>query len=161
MFLHLDLLLEYWIEHVTNLFMINSYSQLGYYTGVSGLCNWLPLRNSLPWINNFRSVCFFHFWKIYFHTQQLYCKFDIAVNVFIVFHATVTCYNTTVHKIMLVQYIPTHRCIVCGWVPVRFVCKYCVALTHIQQVSCQVWQSCKCQSANNKILNVDNCIMSH
>ena len=71
MFLSLDLLSEYRIQHgaIGPLYVTSNYSTLQ-------LCNWLSLRCLVSWINHLPRACWSTFWKSIFK-HQLGCRFHI------------------------------------------------------------------------------------
>ena len=77
MFLSLDLLWEYRIQHGP-LYVTSSY--LDILQGSFRLCNWLSLRRLVSWINHLPPACWSTFWKSNFK-QQLGCRFDIMDNI--------------------------------------------------------------------------------
>ena len=78
MFLPLDLLSEYRIQHcaIGPLYVTSSYSTWIFYTGGFRLYNCLCLRRLVSWINHLPPVCLSTFWKSTFK-QQLGCRFYI------------------------------------------------------------------------------------
>ena len=80
MFLSLDFLWEYRIQHGANglLYVTSSYSTWIFCRGFR-LCNWLSLWRLLSWINELPPACASTFWKSNFK-QQLGCRFDIMDN---------------------------------------------------------------------------------
>ena len=80
MFLSLDFLWEYQIQHGANglLYVVSSYSTWIFCRGFR-LCNWLSLWRLLSWINHLPPACASTFWKSNFK-QQLGCRFDIMDN---------------------------------------------------------------------------------
>ena len=77
MFLSLDLLSEYRIQHgaIGPLYVISSYSTW-YFAGEFQALNWLSLRRLVSWINHLPPACWSTFWKSN-SKQQLGCRFDI------------------------------------------------------------------------------------
>ena len=77
MFLSLDLLSEYRIQHgaIGPLYVTSSYSTWIFCRSF-WLCNWLSLRRLVSWINHLSPACWSTFWKSIFK-QQLGCRFDI------------------------------------------------------------------------------------
>ena len=75
MFLSLDLLSEYWIQHgiIGPLYVTLNLDIL---QGSFRLCNWLSLRRLVSWINHLPPACWSTFWKSIFK-QQLGCRVDI------------------------------------------------------------------------------------
>ena len=78
MFLSLDLLSEYRIQHaaIGPLYVISSYSTWIFCKGVSGFATDCPLRRLVLWINHLPPACWSTFWKSIFK-HQLGCRFDI------------------------------------------------------------------------------------
>ena len=78
MFLSLDFLWEYRIQHGANgpLYVTPSYSTWIFCRGVFRLCNWLSLLRLVSWINHLPPACWSTFWKSN-SKQQLGCGFDI------------------------------------------------------------------------------------
>ena len=76
MFLSLDLLSEYRIQHgaIGPLYVTSNYSDI--LQGSFRLCNWLSLRRLVSWINHLPPACWSTFWKSIFKLQ-LGCRFDI------------------------------------------------------------------------------------
>ena len=83
MFLSLDLLWEYRIQHGANgpLYVTSNYIvlNLDILQGSFRLCNWLSLRRLVSWINHLPPACWSTLWKSNFK-QQLGCRFDIMDN---------------------------------------------------------------------------------
>ena len=79
MFPPLDILLTYWIEHVTCglLYVIFTFPNRIFYS--SRLCNWLSLRRLVPWTN----ICLLYVGHLYRHLI-VGCKFDIKESNFFV-----------------------------------------------------------------------------
>ena len=75
MFLPLDLLSEYQIQHgaIGPLYVTSSYSTWIFWS--FRLCNWLFLRRLVSLINHLFPACWSIFWKSIFK-QQLGCRFD-------------------------------------------------------------------------------------
>ena len=57
-------------------FMSHLVTQLRYFVGSFGLCDWLFLRRLVSWINHLAPACWSTFWTSTFK-QQLGCRFDI------------------------------------------------------------------------------------
>ena len=80
MFLSLDLLWEYWIQHDANgpLYVTSCYSTSAgdILQGIFRLCNWLYLRRLVSWINHLPPACWSTFRKSN-SKLQLGCRFDI------------------------------------------------------------------------------------
>ena len=97
MFLSLDLLLKYRIQHgaIGSLYVTYSYSTWIFCRGVSGwLCNWL-----VSWINQLPPACWSTFWKSIFK-QQLGCRCDIMddISYFLYFDiCNYICLDTSYH----------------------------------------------------------------
>ena len=58
---------------------LNCLLNLDILQGSFRLCNWLPLRRLVSWINHLPPACWSTFWKSNFK-QQLGCRFDIMDN---------------------------------------------------------------------------------
>ena len=106
MFLSLDLLWEYRIQHGANgpLYVTSSYSTWIFCRGVFRLCNWLSLWRLGSWINQLPSACWSTFWKSNFK-QQLGCRFDIMDNesyFFVFWHAII---YVLIHQIIFRFYL--------------------------------------------------------
>ena len=87
MFLSLDLLSEYRIQHGANgpLYVTSSYSTWIFCGGVSGFATDCPFgRRLVSWINHLPPACWSTFWKSNFK-QQLGCRFDIMDNIYYFF----------------------------------------------------------------------------
>ena len=99
MFLSLDLLSEYRIQHgaIGPLYVTSNYSTLQ-------LCNWLSLRCLVSWINHLPRACWSTFWKSIFK-HQLGCRFDILGSIssfFLYFDiCNYICFDTSYHFLAL------------------------------------------------------------
>ena len=63
-FVSLNLLLEYRIQHVPlDPFMSHLATQFGYSAGGFRLCNWVSLQRLVSWINHLPLACWSTFWK--------------------------------------------------------------------------------------------------
>ena len=62
----LNILLEYWIEHVTFglLYVVFTFPTGISCWGSSRLCVWLSLQRLMPWINHLPLVCWSTFWNL-------------------------------------------------------------------------------------------------
>ena len=80
MFLSLDLLSEYRIQHgaIGPLYVTSSYSTWIFYIlqGSFRVCNWLSLRRLVSWINHLPPACWSTFWKSIFK-HQFGCRCDM------------------------------------------------------------------------------------
>ena len=91
MFPPLDILFEYWIEHITFrlLCAMFIFSTSIFYTGVP-ICNWMPLQCLVPWINHLPPVCWSTFWKSSLKWWCV-CKFGTMENNFFYCFSFITC----------------------------------------------------------------------
>ena len=101
MFLSLDLLSEYQIQHVlTDPFMSHLATQLGYSAGKFQALQLIVLVALLSWINHLPPVCWSTFWKSNFK-QQLGCRFDIMDNLsYFFFVLTYAIIYVLIHQII-------------------------------------------------------------
>ena len=84
MFLSLDLLSEYRIQHgaIGPLYVTSSYSTWIFCRGVSGFATDCPC--DIWWINHLPPACWSTFWKSIFK-HQLGCRFDILDSIYSLF----------------------------------------------------------------------------
>ena len=109
MFLLLDILFEYRVEHAIFglLYVMFKFSTRIFYMGIPGIANDCLCWCWFPWINHLLLVCWSIFWKSSLKWKWV-CKCGIMGNCFIVFNYVFTCILITQNMILYVH-LPNFR----------------------------------------------------